>query len=133
MEQSYQVGQSTSIIKLEVTIGTVGTVYSEFSRIKNGVSSGVLGHSTPQNGNIPETSIGTATNNAGTYIFVGIIINLSRFTMEQRESAIDTLYVNYKFSGGVNGVKEFSFIKQSDQTITPKKHIVSISSIIKLL
>lgn len=133
MEQSYQVGQSTNSIKLEVTVGTVGTVYSEFSRIKSGVSSGVLGHSTPQNGNIPETSIGTAANSSGAYIFVGIIINLSRFTMEQRESAINNLYVNYKLSGGINGTENFSFIKQSDLTITPKKHIVSISSIIKLL
>ncbi|SDG36216.1 hypothetical protein [Epilithonimonas hungarica] len=133
MQQSYQVGHSTGIIKLEVTVGTVGTAYSEFSRVKNGASSGVLGHSTPKDGNIPETSIGTAESNNGAYIFVGVIINLNRFTMEQRESAIENLYINYKFSGGVNGTENFSFQKQSDLTITPKKNIVSISSIIQLL
>jgi len=133
MKQNYEVGSSNTQITFEVTVGTVGVAYTEFSMVKDSISSGTIAFSKPRSGNIEKITLGMASTIQDSSVIVLILINLSHLTKAQRESALATFVIEYKLEGGTQGDGTFTFNKNTDLVITPNQKIVSINTEIELI
>ncbi len=133
MEQSYQVGSGNAQITLNVTVGTVGVAYSEFSIMKNFKIIG-SGKSKPRSGGkIDNAVLGETSYLQGTILTIDVLIDLSHLNQAQRESAINNLVVAYELLGGKDGNKKYSFNKETDLMITPNQKILAITTQIALI
>jgi len=133
MEQKYVVGTGDAIITLEVTVGTVGSAYCNFSIFKGAVSSGAIAESLPPDGSIPEEPLGTANEVGGGCVIIRTLINFGHLPVEVRKMAVERIVAEYHFEGGVMGPQSFAFNPETDLVVTPNYTIASITSKIELI
>ena len=128
---SYSVDDSGKQVKIEVQAGIVGICLSTVSLKKENTFTELFQSDPISNGDIPFTKIDINRKLNGCMVFIDTIMNLANLTPEQREKAIESIYLLYTLEGGPEGTKGFEVKPIEIDTTDPKR--VIITKIIKMI
>ncbi|MCC7029502.1 MAG: hypothetical protein IT257_04290 [Chitinophagaceae bacterium] len=132
MKRQYDTGLDANSISMQVKVGTVGEAYTAAYLLRSGGQWNKITESTADSGSIKKTNIGFAADLRKSYVVVRTLIDLSNLNEAERESAANTIFIEYKFSGGFAGTQTYNF-DLDDITKTPDNRFVSISKPIELI
>ncbi len=123
--ESYLTDDSLKHIKLEMQAGVVGIAVTRVY-IKDAGSYKKLFDSEPgAGGHISETKVGVNRLLENDILKVNTYMDLSNLTPQQRQKAIDNIYIMYTLSGGVEGDKQFEVVPLEIDTTDPLRVLIT--------
>lgn len=131
MKRSYNTGQDSNQIELDVSVGTVGLANSVVQQRWSGGTHKVIRESNADSGNVPEFIAGTAAELRGSYLVVTTVIDLANIPESEWEVARKKITVFYTLDGGFSGHQYFNY-DTDDQVNSQGGKIVVITKPIKM-
>lgn len=123
--ETYEVGDSQHHVKLEVQAGVVGIAVSRVYLREDGAYKKKFDSEPDSGGHIPFTKVGVNSTLDGKILRVRTLMDLSNLKPEQRQKAINSIYILYTLQGGPLGNKTFEVNPIEIDTTDPLRVLVT--------
>jgi hypothetical protein len=127
--ESYKVDNSLRHVKLQVQAGVVGVAYTRVYLKETSAYKRIFDSEKGTNGNIPATKVGVNSTLDGDRLKVRTFIDFSNLTDEQREKAMQNMYLLYTVSGGPEG--DTSYEHEDDEVDATNPNRVIVTKVVK--
>lgn len=132
MKRTYDMGLDDNSISIGVKVGTVGVAYTAVYVARSGGQFNLIMESNADNGCIAPAQAGKASALRKAYLVIRSLFDFSHLSENERESAVNKIFVEYRLSGGFAGTQVYNF-DTDDITVSADKKLVSISKPIEML
>ena len=123
--ENYITDDSLKHIKLEMQAGVVGIAVTRVYLKETGNYKKLFDSEPGAGGHISETKVGVNRLLENDILKVNTYMDLSNLTLQQRQKAIDNIYIMYTMSGGAEGDKSFEVAPLEIDTTDPLRVLIT--------